>query len=386
MKLIKTIENILMEDNQPNWIKRILNSKSSEELDEHIKLFGNIETLYSILQSKGFGDEFLSSIAFGWDTDDYSEKYLIDALGGLDKVITGKVDQKLLDKYLLDKYVSGYSDLISINGQLYINLNNELKKDFFGNYNYDFDNCSNIAKYIFNGEFENLYDKKLSHMVSIPDTSELINMLTTQNYEILLTTILNRFDGKPIDCGSNEFEDWVEEDNIQFFYDSTETDYTYGSNEKLFYADPNRFNTFFTSDDDRFKFSQLLDCSYELMEYRDMLIDIYRETYDNIIISKYYNVYNYEIESLLGKPLVKFNKKGEVSYDDNTMYNITKLFYDGIYNNNLRVKSDWDEFFVDYLTEEENLGCPEIEEPWYDDNEVLEPFNKNVQLSLNKKI
>ena len=105
MKLFNNLHNIILEQSTP-WHEKVFQSEDHESLWPLIKLFGSdIHEMYKALDSLGKGEDFLKHISHNWPYDDQPLRHIIDALGGMRDWNNGKMDNDLVNQYVIDIYL-----------------------------------------------------------------------------------------------------------------------------------------------------------------------------------------------------------------------------------------------------------------------------------------
>lgn len=364
MKLLHTVQTLVEQKEQPFWVKTALESWSWEDIAETVKLFsGDLHIYYKALDSRGLGEEFLNQIGH-WDES--PNFYIVEALGGRKALNSGTMDTDLVIKYVVDNIIE--NEITDLNksqsdGKTYLTLDMYDKSLFFEEGNFGSDtSCEQIAELIFQDKlWESWLDFRRPWTA---DLNELVDNLTLENYRLLLTEIMHN--NKTLTCFREEFEWWVEEDNI---------------GDDTFYVDPSRMNSFL-NDDDRYNFVVLLECADGLEDYVEELKGSYNLAYNEELHSQYYNEYHKALEELLGKPVgtdktYDYRGKGKIELEAD-VYDVTDL----VNHTLISVASDDVEmrhsnFGEIYRSEGEGL-CPGDFDEVYDDEKLWARYNELI--------
>ena len=362
MKLLHTIQTLVEQEGQPFWVKQALNSWDYEDVHDTLKLFGgDLHEYYKALDSRGFGEDFLNQITLWEESPNY---YITHALGGRDAYRRGLMDEDLLIKYVVDNIVKNeIRDLKKYEtGKIYLTLDMYSKPDFFETDSYNRISCEETARLVFEDTlWENWYNDIDTWT---PNVDELLGNLSQQNYKELISNILNNH--QTLTCFREEFESWVEQDNI---------------GEDTFYVDASRMNGFL-NDSDRYNFEVLLGCADELEEYVSEMKHSYRSAYSDELLSLYYNRYHKDLEKLLGKPVGKdktYDYRGKEKIElEADVYEVTdlvnKILIEAALSGEELQYSDFGEIYRDL-----NSGgglCPGHFDDVYDDEKLWEQYNE----------
>lgn len=362
MKLLHTVQNLVEQKEQPFWVKRALDSWSWDDIVEYVKLFsGDLHEYYKAMDKRGFGEDFLEQIS-NWDESPHW--YVVEALGGRNAYKRGLIDDELLMRYVVDDMIEDMSTNISRkDGKSYITLDMYDKADFFDDSSYDRLSCYETATLIFQDtlwENWNNYDD-----VWTPDLDELLENLSQENYKNLLASILENI--QTLTCSREEFEPWVEGDNIE---------------EDTFYIDTSRINGFL-NDTDRYNFQVLLGCAEELEDYVGEMKRSYQRAYNDVLLSQYYNEYHKDLERLVGKPVGKsktYDYRGKEKIElDADVYEVTDLVKKTLIEVALDGRElEYSNFPEVYKNLDEGGLCPGHYDDVYDDKKLWDAYNEVI--------
>ena len=364
MNLIKTINTIIEEKTIPKWAIKMINSRGYEEISDYIKLFSDLHTLYLELEKLGLGVQFLDNIYRNW-TYPSNRYHIINALGSKN-IVNKSIDKTILYKYVLNDMIGEVDNLkITKEGRIYLTLTNEDKVELFDEKKYYMgENCKKIAEMVFNDGIANNWDNDMW----VPDLEYLVDSLSEKNYEKLVKTVLEKFE--TLTCFREEFENWVEEDNI---------------GEDEFYVDINRFNYFLDTNTDRYNFTVLLGCADELKQLTKFLEKSYLKAYKTALNKEYIREYNNEIEEAFGKPIDNITvsrtsvEKVDSFYKnlkktvDAEIYDVTNLVYNLFIDMALYNTDIYSGNFINIYRREVGVDCPYVDAP---DDDVLDYYNE----------
>jgi len=229
---------------------------------------------------KLFGGDIKSIFNYYRKNDQLHE--LLDLLG--DKPLslvptlinTGNKKYEQLAWGLVNPYVR--SDILKQGDKYILSLNDrEDVVKLFG----DWVGCSSkIAEMVFQ---EDLWDNWEDY-ASNERFEQLVEILTEENYQELVTSVIENYGNKEIENARGEFDHWIEEDNLS-------------DNPKAFILTPDRI---LGSSEDRYAFTALIN-SPDLSDFENVLTSAYDTAYNSVIISDYYNQYHKSITDLLGE-------------------------------------------------------------------------------------
>jgi len=371
MKLLHTV-SMLIEEENPTWVKTLLSSYAWYDIEDVAKLFNyDMHEIYKQLEKKNLGRDFLNQVS-NWD-DDNRLMYITKMLGGSAKILRGLAETDLVYKYIIDDLVRswGYSGIrleVKEDNKIYLTMDKYSKVLLFDSDNqHTDDNCSEIAKLVFN---ETLWENWEDYPTR-PSVEEMVVDLTQENYRTLIADILNEFQEQPITCFREEFIGWVKED---------------GLSDDKFYVNAQRFNYFLDPNTDRYNFSVLLECSDELSGYVDILNNTYNSAFNSILQDNYYKEYHRSVDEILGKPVGTTKThdylKGKKIELDAEVYDITKIGFSTL----IGLVSDGG--YVDYGMDDflQNLTddgiCPEIYDDDYNEDDFIKRYNEFVNDTL----
>jgi len=231
---------------------------------------------------KLFGDDIKSMFNYYRKNDQLHE--LLDLLSDRPLRIvptlvdTGDSQYKNLAWDLLKDYFHG--DIIKEGDRYILSLDDrEYVANLFWHGGYG-DDCNYIAKQVFQ---EDLWDSWEPY-----DSGEMfediIETLTEENYQELVTSLIENYGNKEIENARGEFDDWIEEDNLS-------------DNPTAFILTPDRI---LRSSEDRYNFVALVD-SGDLSDFGRVVTSAYDRAYNDVIISEYFTQYHKALNDLLGE-------------------------------------------------------------------------------------
>ena len=291
MRLLPTLQTLIEQDvttsggRTPKWYDLVLQTEDYDEMIPIIKLFGgDIHNVFNALDKMGKGRDFLDHITTQWDVERQLE-YIVNALGGIRAWDNGKVDNDLMDKYVIDPYLSDMR-YISKNedGRIILELLPGEEAEFFegGSYSRSGADCKEVAKQIFgDGYLEwDPYDTDMN-------IEDLLELLTEENYIKLVRHIGTEFQNEEVDAWREEFDGWREEDQLP---------------EGKVFITLNRMNGFLGSND-RYNLAVLIGNTPELEEVENEIKNSYGRAWNEVVQNQYYTGYYKAFNEFLGKPI-----------------------------------------------------------------------------------
>tara|TARA_R110001583_G_scaffold78667_3_gene213113 strand:+ start:11880 stop:13016 length:1137 start_codon:yes stop_codon:yes gene_type:complete len=286
MKLLHTLKILLeqsVEDGSDPWYKAILQSDSLEDILPFLKLFGgDIHEIYRALDKMGNGRDFLDHISSHWD-DERQLEHIINVLGGMRNWNNGKVDNDLMDDYVINPYLHDMR-YISRNedGRIILELMPGEEAEFFDDMGHQRSgaNCHEVAKQIFGDGLE--WDPYGTDM----KLEELLDLLTEENYIKLVRYIGVNFQNEEVTAWREEFDSWREEDQLP---------------EGKVFLTLNRMNGFLGGD--RYNLAVLIGNTPELENVEQDIKNAYGSAWNEVVQNQYYTEYYKEFEEFLGKPV-----------------------------------------------------------------------------------
>tara|TARA_R110002020_G_scaffold31127_7_gene97446 strand:+ start:4101 stop:5249 length:1149 start_codon:yes stop_codon:yes gene_type:complete len=290
MKLLNTISFLIEQDLEElglspgaPWHEKVFQSTDHESLWPIIKLFGgDIHEIYRALDRRGKGEDFLEHITYMWPEDDHHLMHIIDALGGMRNWNNGKMDNDLVDKYVIDVYLD---DMLYIqrdkNGRIILELMPGEEAEFFsedgGGRSYD---CNVLAKEIFSEEGLDWepYDE-------VDSIENLIKDLSEESYIKLVRHIGIEFQNEEVDAWREEWDE-VREDNGKVI------------------ITPSFMNGFLPgTESSRYALAVLIGNTPELHDIEIEIGHAYSRAWNDVVINQYYTEFHRAFEEFLGKPL-----------------------------------------------------------------------------------
>jgi len=291
MRLLPTLQTLIEQDvttsggRTPKWYDLVLQTEDYDEMIPIIKLFGgDIHNVFNALDKMGKGRDFLDHITTQWDVERQLE-YIVNALGGIRAWDNGKVDNDLMDKYVIDPYLSDMR-YISKNedGRIILELLPGEEAEFFegGSYSRSGADCKEVAKQIFgDGYLEwDPYDTDMN-------IEDLLELLTEENYIKLVRYIGTEFQNEEVDAWREEFDGWREEDQLP---------------EGKVFITLNRMNGFLGGND-RYNLAVLIGNTPELEEVENEIKNSYGRAWNEVVQNQYYTGYYKAFNEFLGKPI-----------------------------------------------------------------------------------
>ena len=290
MRLLPTLQTLIEQDvttsggRTPKWYDLVLQTEDYDEMIPIIKLFGgDIHNVFNALDKMGKGRDFLDHITTQWDVERQLE-YIVNALGGIRAWDNGKVDNDLMDKYVIDPYLSDMR-YISKNedGRIILELLPGEEAEFFegGSYSRSGADCKEVAKQIFgDGYLEwEPYDTDMN-------IEDLLELLTEENYIKLVRYIGTEFQNEEVDAWREEFDGWREEDQLP---------------EGKVFLTLNRMNGFLGGD--RYNLAVLIGNTPELEDVENEIKNSYGRAWNEVVQNQYYTGYYKAFNEFLGKPI-----------------------------------------------------------------------------------
>jgi hypothetical protein len=172
-----------------------------------------------------------------------------------------------------------YTDIIKQGDRYTLSLNDreDVTKLFEGKGG---GNCQRIAQLVFQ---EDLWEEWEDYE-SQERFEQLVEVLTEENYQELVTNVIENYGNKEIENARGEFDHWIEEDNL-------------ADNPAAFILTPDRI---LGAAEDRYAFTALID-SPDLSEFTDITERTYDRAYNDVIINEYFNEYHKTLNGLLGE-------------------------------------------------------------------------------------
>ena len=253
MKLIDSIKNIIYEQ--------------LDDYEDMEKLFGDdIKSMFNYYRKNDQLHELLDLLS---DSPLKIVPILVD---------TGDSQYEDLAWDLLEPYFQG--DIIKEGDRYILSLDDrENVANLFWHGGHG-DDCNYIAKQVFQ---EDLWDNWEPYE-SNEKFEELVETLTEENYQELVTSVIENYGNKEVENARGEFDHWIEEDNLS-------------DNPKAFILTPDRI---LRSSEDRYNFTALVD-SPDLSELIDITERTYDKAYNVIIVDEYITEYHKALNDLLGE-------------------------------------------------------------------------------------
>ncbi len=285
MKLIHTISSLLVEQKpiSPNsWQERVFQSSDIDDILPIIKLFGgDIHEIYNALEKTGRGEDFLQHIITFWSVEN-SLRYVIDTLGGIRNWNNGKMDNDLVDKYVVDPYLEDMRYITKDkNGRIILELMPGEEAEFFsdsgGRGNYD---CYDTAKQIFSDEGLEWepYDE-------VDNIENLIEDLSEENYVKLVRYIGTKYQNEEVNAWREEFENQREANGMLIIT-------------------PSFMNGFLpATESSRYSLAVLLGNTPELVDTEIEIQHAYSRAWNDVVLNQFYTEFHEAFDSFLGKPI-----------------------------------------------------------------------------------
>ena len=255
MKLIDSIRNVIYEQ--------------LEDLEDVEKLFGDdINSIFNYYRKTDQLEELVQLL-------DYKPLVIIPTL-----IDTGDKKYEDLAWRLVSPYVD--SDIIKDGDRYILSLNDreDVTKLFKGNTGWSDKDCEHIAELVFQDDLWDVWEP-YEHGESIEN---LLEALSEENYQELVTSLIENYGNKEVENARGEYDHWIEEDNL-------------ADNPKSFILTPDRI---LGSSEDRYAFTALID-SPDLEDFERIISQTYNRAYNDVIISEYFTEYHKVVNELLGE-------------------------------------------------------------------------------------
>ena len=283
MKLFNNLHNIVLEQSTP-WYEKVFQSDDYESLWPLIKLFGgDIHDMYLQLDKMGKGRDFLDHIYNRWDGERAFE-HIINALGGMRSWNNGRMDNDLIDEYVIEPYLSDMRFIHKYeDGRIILELMPGEEAEFFddvsGGRSYD---CNEIAKQVFSEEGLEWEPYDIDEKLE-----DLIEMLSPENYIKLVRHIGIEFQNEEVDAWREEFDE-VREDNGKVI------------------ISPRFMNGFLTDNESiRYTLAVLIGNTPELADLEIELRHAYSRAWNDVVMNQYHTEFQQAFDGFLGKPIGK---------------------------------------------------------------------------------
>jgi len=251
MKLIDSIKSVIYEQ--------------LDDYEDVDKLFGgDIKSIFNYYRKSDQLEELIRLL-------DYKPLLLIPTL--LD---TGDKKYEELAWGLVKSYLS--DDIIKQGDRYILSLDDrEDVVKLFG----DWVGCSNsTAKLVFQEDLWTNWEP----IASNERFEQLVETLTEENYQELVTSVIENYGNAEIENARGEFDHWIEDDNLS-------------DNPEAFILTPDRI---LGAAQDRYNFTALVDCQ-DLSAVGDITEVTYDRAYNDILINEYFNEYHKALNDLLGE-------------------------------------------------------------------------------------
>jgi len=373
MKLFNNLHNIVLEQSTP-WYEKVFQSEDHESLWPLIKLFGgDIHEMYKALDSMGKGEDFLIHIMKFWPYDDQPLRHIIDALGGIRDWNNGKMDNDLLNQYVIDPYLDdmryiGWGDKGTGFDRIILELMPGEEAEFFGGYGGRSYDCDELAKQIFSEEGLEWEPYDIDEKLE-----DLIEMLSPENYIKLVRYIGIEFQNEEVDAWREEFEGWREDDQLP--------------DGKVFIT-LERMNGFLPDNESsRYTLAVLIGNTPELDGVEGEINNAYSRAWNDVVINQYHTEFQKAFDDFLGKPIgegttytyrdVTNPETGKNEYKKTEVpvkyFDVTARARAMIVRHAHEVDSPED--FLSMIREfDMNTLCPQVDEYPYDEEEVTDLF------------
>ncbi len=254
MKLIDSIKSVIYEQ--------------LDDYEDVEKLFGgDIKSIFNFYRKNNQLEELLQLL-------DYEPLRVVPTL-----IDTGNKQYEELAWKLVKPYLDG--DIIREGDKYILSLDNreDVTELFEGTTDWNNSQCKDIAKLVFQ---EDLWDswEPYQHGES---TEYLLEALNEENYQELVTSLIENYGNKEVENARGEYDHWIEEDNLV-------------DNPKSFILTPDRI---LRSSGERYAFTALID-SPDLEDFEKTISNIYTRAYNDVIISEHFNVYHKSVNDVLG--------------------------------------------------------------------------------------
>jgi len=254
MKLIDSIRNIIYEQ--------------LEDYEDVERLFGgDIKSIFNYYRKNNQLEDLLGLL-------DYEPLRVVPTL-----IDTGDKKYEELAWKLVKPYLDG--DIIREGGKYILSLEDreDVTKLFQGSTGWNNTQCKDIAELVFQ---EDLWDSWEPYSTNEHMTF-LLDSLNEENYQELVTSLIENYGNKEITHFREEFEGWVEMDNL-------------ADNPKSFILTPDRI---LETSKDRYNFAILLS-SIDLEDFERAISNIYDSAYNDVIVSEHFNGYHQAVNNILG--------------------------------------------------------------------------------------
>lgn len=351
------------------WQEKVFQSQELEDIVPLIKLFGgDIHELYNALDKRGKGEEFLNHMLHQWPQERTLE-HIINALGGMRNWNNGKVDNDLMNHYVISTYLD---DMRHIkweksekgNDRIILELMPGEEADFFSGYGGRSYDCDELAKQIFSEE--GLEWEPYDEVAPIED---LIKDLTPENYIKLVRYIGIEYQNEEVDAWREEFEGWREEDQLP--------------DGKVFIT-LERMNGFLPDDEShRYNLAVLIGNTPELADLEIEIGHAYSRAWNDVVMNQYHTEFHKAFTDFLGKPIgegttntykdVMNHETGKNEWKNVKVpvkyFDVTERARAMIVRHAYEIDSPED--FIPMIQEfDMNTLCPQVDEYPYDEEEV----------------
>tara|TARA_R100000900_G_scaffold134291_1_gene111466 strand:+ start:686 stop:1759 length:1074 start_codon:yes stop_codon:yes gene_type:complete len=255
MKLIDSIRNVIYEQ--------------LEDLEDVEKLFGDdIKSIFNYYKKSDQLEELVALL-------DYQPLKLVPTL-----IDTGDKKYEELAWKLIDPYVGG--DIIKEGDKYILSLNDreDVTELFKGNTGWSDSDCKHIAELVFQDDLWDVWEP-YEHGESVEN---LLESLSEENYQELVTSLIENYGNKEVENARGEYDHWIEEDNLS-------------DNPKAFILTPDRI---LRSSEDRYAFTALID-SPDLEDFERIVSQTYGRAYNDVIVSEYFKEYHKALDTILGE-------------------------------------------------------------------------------------
>ena len=240
-----------------------------------------MKDMYLQLERMGKGRDFLDHIYSRWD-EERAFEHIINALGGIRDWNNGKMDNDLLDDYVIDPYLSDMQYIHKdSDGRIILELMPGEEAEFFddtgGGRSYD---CYEVAKQVFSEEGLEWepYDRD-------EKLEDLIDMLSPENYIKLVRHIGIEFQNEEVDAWREEFDE-VREDNGKVI------------------ITPFFMNGFLPGNESkRYNLTVLIGNTPELHDIEIEIGHAYSRAWNNVVVNQYHTEFHQTFDGFLGKPI-----------------------------------------------------------------------------------
>ena len=373
MKLFNNLHNIILEQSTP-WHEKVFQSEDHESLWPLIKLFGgDIHEMYKALDSMGKGEDFLKHISHNWPYDDQPLRHIIDALGGMRDWNNGKMDNDLVNQYVIDIYLDdmmyiGWGNKETGFDRIILELMPGEEAEFFSGYGGRSYDCDELAKEIFSDE--GLYWEPFDVNEKLED---LIGMLSSENYIKLVRHIGIKFQNEEVDAWREEFDE-IREDNGKVI------------------ITPRFMNGFLPDNESaRYALAVLIGNTPELEGVEGEINDAYSRAWNDVVMNQYHTEFQQAFDEFLGKPIgegttytYKDVTNPETGRSEHKKTEVPVKYFDVTDRARAMIvrhahEIDSPEDFISMIKEfDMNTLCPQVDEYPYDEEEVVNLFQDSL--------